>query len=500
MAADAPLSSVASTLANGQTGSYYSGLLDAVGGVLPYSWSITVGSLPPGLALDKLTGDITGTPTSTGVFAFSAAVNDSSQPTAQSVTATYSIEIDSPPLGVNQAVPSGVVGQSYAANVTPTNGTGPYSWILESGALPNGLTFDSSTGAILGIPLQSGTFPLEIQVADAATQETATSNLELVINPPTVLGFTNLDLVDGSIGFSYAAALGWVGGNGPNQWSITSGVLPNGLDLDPISGMITGDPTTSGSYPITVQVADSSTPNPEVASANVTLTIDDAPAETITTTSLQDAAIGTPYQAQLTVSGGVAPFTWGIASGQLPQGITLDSSDGVISGTPSESDFEAFSVLVTDGIGQTAFTDLTLTVDAPSLSLSTTTLATATVGVAYDAPLSANGGLTPYSWSISSGDLPPGLALSPTTGDVAGTPSSGGVYSFVAQVEDSNAVIATAASVNFRRCTVVLAIVPSTHLRHQVRQSIGALWCCHTMQWKCDRGEVVSVHQRRQCE
>lgn len=157
----------------------------------------------------------------------------------------------------------------------------------------------------------------------------------------------------------------------------------------------------------------------------------------VTTSSLPAATVGSVYSRTLTASGGVGPYTWDINSGALPAGLSLNSASGTISGTPTASGNFSFTVRVTDNRGVTAVKSLSLTVSIATLTISTTSLPRATHGMYYSATMAASGGVKPYTWSISSGRLPAGLALNSTTGVISGTPTTSGRSSFTVRVTDT---------------------------------------------------------------
>lgn len=184
-------------------------------------------------------------------------------------------------------------------------------------------------------------------------------------------------------------------------------------------------------------------------------------AVTITTTSLPNAIVGEAYGSALTATGGMAPYTWK-ASSTLPAGLAIGTG-GVLKGTPTTAGSYSIGFEVTDALGATAKGSLALSVvkglptatktdttystvtsgntttPAPAIStlkITTSSLTNGTVGTAYSESLLATGGTTPYSWSVVSGALPPGMALG-GTGLVKGAPTSSGSYSFTAQVLDS---------------------------------------------------------------
>ena len=166
------------------------------------------------------------------------------------------------------------------------------------------------------------------------------------------------------------------------------------------------------------------------------------PPAIVTTSPLPQGTVGVSYSQALSASGGVPPYTWSITSGALPGGLTLAGS-GVISGIPTTVGAYSFTVRAADSVGYNTAT-FSLTVTAPpALAIATTTpLLSGWVGGPYSQAISATGGVTPYSWSVTSGSLPGGLTLS-SAGVVAGTPAAAGVFNFTVQVKDAAANLAT---------------------------------------------------------
>ncbi len=156
------------------------------------------------------------------------------------------------------------------------------------------------------------------------------------------------------------------------------------------------------------------------------------PALAITTASLPNGVIGAAYSQTLVASGGSGSYSWSIASGSLPPGLSL-SSAGAISGTPTATGTSTFTVQVSDGIG-TVTQSLSITIGV-ALSISTTSLPNGYLSISYSQTLAAAGGSGSYSWSVVSGSLPPGLSLS-SAGVISGTPTTAGTYSFTVQVSD----------------------------------------------------------------
>src|SRR6185369_9861061 len=126
----------------------------------------------------------------------------------------------------------------------------------------------------------------------------------------------------------------------------------------------------------------------------------------------------------------------GADSQSLPPGITL-SSDGVFSGKPTRAGLFRISVRVSDAAGSSDGTVFPITVTGPPLSITTTSLVNATVGISYSGSVQATGGIAPYSFSIVSGSLPDGLNFA-SDGTISGTPTISAVSStFTVQATDT---------------------------------------------------------------
>src|SRR5262249_4845607 len=131
---------------------------------------------------------------------------------------------------------------------------------------------------------------------------------------------------------------------------------------------------------------------------------------------------------------------WSITSGSLPPGLSLNSQTGAISGAPSSAGTFTFTAQVSDAQNppDSATKSLSITVSQPApLNITTTSLPSAKRNRAYSQTLQASGRVTPYSWSLAAGSLPPGLALNASTGVISGKPTTVGTYNFTVRVLDS---------------------------------------------------------------
>ncbi len=159
----------------------------------------------------------------------------------------------------------------------------------------------------------------------------------------------------------------------------------------------------------------------------------------IVTSSLPDGNVNTPYSQSITATGGSNIFTsWSIISGSLPDGLDIVPPNG----TPTTPGSFTFTVQVYDNTSTTATQSLTIVIDDALIEsplITTPSLPDGMVYVPYFWTLeAANGSGTYVAWAITSGDLPAGLSLNPDTGSISGTPTSAGLFSFIAQVTDSN--------------------------------------------------------------
>ena len=422
--AQAALTVSPTTLANGTQNVAYSRTITASGGTTPYTFSVTGGALPSGLALSSA-GVLSGTPTVNGSFSFTVTANDSAADTG---TRNYTLVIAAPVIAVTPAtLPNGRQNVAYSRTITATGGTAPYTYAVTSGALPAGLTL-STGGALTGTPTVNGSFSFTVRATDAQGYSGSRTYTLVVAVPAIALAPTTLP--SGRQNVAYSRTITASGGTAPYTYAVTAGALPAGLTLS-AGGTLAGTPTVNGSFAITITATDS---QGYAGSRAYTLVIA-VPAIAVTPTSLTSGRQNVAYSRTLAASGGTAPYDWAVTAGALPAGLTL-SSAGVLSGTPTVNGSFTFTATATDSQGYPGSRAYTLVIAVPTIAVTPTSLTSGRQNVVYSQTLSASGGAAPYGWAVTVGALPAGLTLS-GAGVLSGTPTVNGTFTFTATATDS---------------------------------------------------------------
>jgi hypothetical protein len=268
-------------------------------------------------------------------------------------------------------LPNGTVGVAYNQTLEAT-GDKPITWSVSGGTLPDGLTL-AANGEMSGTPTEEDTFTFTVRAANAAGSKTKT--LSITIDPaggggdgiaPTIIA--DYFLPHGVEGKAYDHTL-VATGDAPITWSITGGILPPGLILEPTTGAITGTPTMVNRYTIFVKAENAAGEDNKELLIIINAAGGSGTAPTITTASLPNGTVGVAYNHTLTADGD-APIRWYFLSGPWPTGLILGNpstgeATGEITGTPTVATTYTFTLKAENAAGEDT-KEYTVTIAPPS--------------------------------------------------------------------------------------------------------------------------------------
>jgi len=373
-----------------------------------------------------------------------------------SVTSTVSTSsggttVTPQPLTLSCNLPNATVGVAYNGSCTASGGTAPFTYSLTTDTdltTTEGFSINASTGAITGTPKFAGPFSFVVHVTDSGSPAQTALQPEdsFIVSSPSLT--LSCALPAASTGATYQNGCTVSGGLSPLAYSVTAGALPAGLSLNTGNGKIFGTPATPGTSSFTLTVTDSSSPV-QSASQAVSFAVYPGPLALNCFLNISGVIAGLAYNESCGSTGGTPPYLYSLSSGSLPPGLILNPATGYVTGIPTAAGTYNFTMKVVDSASPALTTSQAITglVIAPAQPLALVCLPPAygNVGSVYLASIcAAGGGIMPYTVSIISGSLPPGLALNTSTGNVTGTPASAGTYAFTLKVIDSSTPSASA--------------------------------------------------------
>jgi hypothetical protein len=393
--------------------------------------------------------------------------------------------------------PDGVVGTPYTWVFKPVNGAPPFSFSLAGGDLPPGLKIESD-GTFHGTPTTPGTFNFDVNV----TQDwcgCGDSQRSFTVKIRDRLTITTNALQSAVVGSPYTATLGLSGTGGLGMWwSIASGALPPGLTLPhdgtPGDGVISGTPTSVGTFTFTVKAGDSDGYLPDRSTTKqLTIAVVAPLSATAATGAAPTGIVGQPYNGLApAANGGLPPYTWKLAGGTLPPGLTVDPATGALSGSPTAAGTFEYTLGVTDTGGRTASVALSVTV-VEALNVVTTQVPNGKVLRPYRTTLRATGGAAPVRWRRTQGQIPPGLRLNVRTGVLSGKPRKAGAFRFTVTASDTLGQKSSSEDLMIRvtqSLKVVTARVPNGKVLRPYRTRLRASGAAAPVRWQRTRGRI----------
>ena len=425
----APTLGIAPTVLSAATASVaFSTTLSASNGTAPYIYSITGGSVPTGMALNTAIGTLSGTPTAAGPYNFTVTVTDANGATG-SRAYSGAVNVAAPIAGALSAS----VAANSSANAITLNLSGGAATSVAVASAPSHGTATASGTAITYTPTAG--YSGADSFTYTATNSSGTSSpapVAITISAPT-LGIMPTGLGATTANVTFTTTVSASGGTAPYSYSISSGATPAGVTLNSSTGTLSGTPTAAGPYNFTVTVTDANGATGSRAysgAVNVAAPIAGANSATVAANSSANAI--TPN-----LSGGAATS---VAVASAPSHGTATASGTGITYTPTAgySGADSFTYTATNSSGTSSPATVTLAVTAPTLLVTPASLGAGMAGTPYSTTLSAAGGTAPYTYSVSSGSLPPGMNLNARSGVLSGTPTNTQAANVTITVTDAN--------------------------------------------------------------
>ncbi|QXH44848.1 autotransporter domain-containing protein [Pseudomonas xanthosomatis] len=349
-------------------------------------------------------------------------------PGGTSAPATVTITINAPTLVISpSSLPNATASNAYSQTLSTANGATPYSYVVTSGAVPPGLSL-ASGGVLSGTPSAVGTFNFTVTSTDAHNATGSQAYSLTVVAATIAISPTTLGPL--TAGTAYSQTLSATGGNGSYTWS-TAGSLPPGITVSS-GGVVSGTPTSSGNYSFTVTATDSLG---STGSRGYAVTVNDqAPVANNSTLTVQGGSNNNPVALNLT-GGSVSQVS--IVSNASNGTATATGTTILFTPAAGFAGTDSFTYNATGPGGTSNTATVSVTVTAPTISITPATLTNATQNTAYSQTLTASGSSGSYAFSVVAGSLPAGMNLS-AVGSLSGTPTAAGTSNFTVRAMSSS--------------------------------------------------------------
>ncbi|NOT24909.1 MAG: hypothetical protein HOP16_02295, partial [Acidobacteria bacterium] len=416
--------------------------LNITGGNGIYAWSLLSGTLPPGMKVRQTPFGtqwaVTGVATTPGTYAFTLRI------TSAGLSATQAATMRITPVDVGTtALPTAYVGVPYSHQLVANNGLAAPTWAITAGSVP-GVTI-SAAGLLSGTPttatVAAGT-NLTFSVSNGI--DTVTRTLALVVRQVQIT--TPRLLPNMTPGVAYSVNILASGGTAPYTFTAT-GIDTAGITLSS-AGLLSGTTTASaGTDNINVTVTDSAGRSTTQAMGFLRVTSPQQPLGAIqpnnvnnaTTGFYTDCVLGGSCDRRLSFNlGGTPPFTWSVTG--LPSGLRAEFPDTAgpfqiaLRGRPASVGASTVQVTVTDAAGVISRNSFPIRVSALDPRFN---LPGATLDDDFEGGLDVLGGTSPYTVALTSGQLPPGLALNASGLTLTGTPTAAGTFTSTLRFTDA---------------------------------------------------------------
>jgi hypothetical protein len=361
-------------------------------------------------------------------------------------------------------------GSSTTSSPTAATDNGSISSyaVQSQGAYTGTISVNSSGVVSISNAAPIGAHTITIRATDNCGT-TTDATFTLTVNCPAIV-LSPASLSGGTIGAAYNQTVSATPA-GTYSFSVTSGALPTGLSLSASSGAITGTPAASGVFNFRITATGSGAFSSCSGFRDYSVTIA-CGTVTVNPASLPNGIMGTAYNQTVTASPADS-YSYAVTLGSLPSGLTLNAATGAITGTPTASGSYSFTITAT---ASSCSGSWQYTMEVACATITLPVLASATAGNAYSQSAAATPAGT-YTYSLTQGSLPSGLALNAQSGSLSGMPTVTGTYNFTIKAQAANGCSGTRAytfAVNCPTVTITPASLPAGSTGASYNQSLSA--------------------------